>query len=415
MKKFFFFLFVAVAFAACDKGTELVVEFADLQKAEVQNKVSLKDALLYAENCVNGINPSTRSVERKVKSTEVYVAKPVTRSAEDVEVSFYLINYEDNEGFAMVSTDSRTTALYAYSEKGNLTTEDLENNPALRIFIDGSIEQYQLEIASYEDGSGRLPIELPDSSYEDIIRLPIVEYDGDYYYERRSTDIINKGALLTTYWHQRAPYGSLCPNGVAGCGPVAAAQIMAYYQYPVQRLWHIYDWNAMTATSTLNSNSQGASSAAQLIRDIGSEADAEYNEYEDPMDNTTSTRIGNMKDAFRSFGYNCGHPTSYDVNRVQENINAERPIYIRGENGKGGHAWVIDGYQYRGNRVTYYYTYEPYARYDTFIESALSYFHCNLGWGETNNEQAQNNGYYYAYSFIHNDELKVIYDIIPNE
>lgn len=411
MKRFCIFLLVAMALVACEKENESVIRNTDLQEVVAQNKVSLKEALLYAENSINGINPTTRSAERKVKSTEIYVAKPATRSAEGAEVSFYLINYENNEGFAMVSTDSRATPVYAYSDEGSLTAEDFETNPFLKIFIEGSIENYQIELASYDD---RLPIELPDSIYGDITRLPIVEYDGGLYYERRSSETISKEELLTTYWKQRSPYGNYCPNGVGGCGPVAAAQIMAYHKYPPHYNNHLYNWDAMTASSTLSSGTTGAANAATLIWDIGIDAKAKYNEYENSEDNDTSTNIVDMKNTFRNFGYNCGHPSSYNIDRIQENINAESPIYIRGENSDGGHAWVIDGYQHTAYRTTYYYTYEPYARYDTFITSSYTYFHCNLGWGPTHPDQLSNNGYYYAYSLLFNNDLSAIYDITPN-
>ena len=400
MRKILFVMFAALAFVACEKDYQSVIEKTDLETVVQNNKVSLKQALLFAENSINGINPTTRSAERKVKSTEIYVAKPATRSAEGAEVSFYLINYENNEGFAMVSTDSRTTPVYAYSDEGSLTAEDFETNPFLKIFIEGSIENYQIELASYDD---RLPIELPDSIYGDITRLPIVEYDGGYYYERRSLETINKDELLTTNWGQGSPYGNSCPNGIGGCGPVAAAQIMAYHQHPAQRLWHVYDWDAMTASPTLEDGSTGAIAAAELIYQIGSASNARY------KNNETSTYISDIANTFYLFSYTTGNPASYDVNRVQENINAESPIYIRGENSDGGHAWVIDGYQYTAYRTTYYYTYEPYARYDTFITSSYTYFHCNLGW------HGVNDGYYYSYSLLHNNDLKVIYDIVPNE
>ena len=131
MKKYFILLVAALSLAACEKDYQSVAEKTDLETVVQDNKVSLKQALLYAENSINGIKPTTRGAERKVKSTEIYVAKPATRSAEGTEVSFYLINYEDNQGFAMVSTDSRATPVYAYSVEGSLTAEDFETNPFL--------------------------------------------------------------------------------------------------------------------------------------------------------------------------------------------------------------------------------------------------------------------------------------------
>lgn len=80
MRKFLFLLVAALSLAACEKDYQSVVEMTDLETVAQNNKVSLEQALLYAENSINGISPTTRSAERKVKSTEIYVAKPATRN-----------------------------------------------------------------------------------------------------------------------------------------------------------------------------------------------------------------------------------------------------------------------------------------------------------------------------------------------
>lgn len=405
MKKFCLLLLVTIALVACEKENESVVRNTDLQEVVSQNKVSLKQALLHAENSINGISPTTRSAERKVKSTEIYVAKPATRSAEGTEVSFYLINYEDNEGFAMVSTDSRATPVYAYSDEGNLTAEDLETNPALQIFMDGSIEQYQIEVASNIDIYE--PIEWPDSSNRDVLKYPIVEYKGGLYYEGETSETITKEKLLTTYWNQGSPYGDDCPNGVGGCGPVAAAQIMAYHKHPAQFGGYVYNWDAMTADSELTSESTGAIDAAKLIHQIGEDAFANYDI------GRTGTNIDNMRNTFCNFYYSCESPVSYDINRIIENIDSRQPIYIRGDNGTVGHAWVIDGYSIYNQYTTYYYTYAPYDVFESIATSSTYYYHCNFGWGLVM-DQITNNGYYLRSSFEYNNNLRCIYDITPN-
>ncbi len=56
------------------------------------------------------------------------------------------------------------------------------------------------------------------------------------------------GPLLTTSWHQSAPYNNLCPMGdggrtVVGCVATAAAQIMNYWQWPEEGFGsHSYTW-----------------------------------------------------------------------------------------------------------------------------------------------------------------------------
>ena len=409
MRKIIVFILVALSLAACEKDYHQVTDSTVLENVVKNNKVSLKQALLYAENSVNGISPTTRSAERKVKSTEIYVAKPATRSAESTEVSFYLINYEDNEGFAMVSTDSRATPVYAYSDEGNLTAEDFDTNPFLEIFIEGSIENYQIEVASYDD---REPIDLPDSIYGDIRDLPIVEYKGGLYYRGLYTKTINKNELLTTYWHQNAPYGNSCPGKVAGCGPIAAAQIMAYHKHPTQHYGHTYNWDAMTATTTLSAETIGAISAAELIYDIGFAAGINYPD-------ETGVNIYHLRNTFGFFNYNCAElpdlnvSSNYDIDRVVENINDELPVLISGYPASGvGHAWVIDGCRHQSTSEVYF-NVNTFAIFETNVINSSTYFHCNLGWGPSHIDQTYNNGYYYSNSFLYNNDLMVVYDITP--
>ena len=410
MRKILFVMFAALAFVACEKDFQSQTEKTELEIVVQNNKVSLKQALLYAENSVNGINPTTRSTERKVKSTEIYVAKPATRSTEDTEVSFYLINYEDNEGFAMVSTDSRATPVYAYSDSGNLTPEDFETNPGLQIFLEGSIENYQIEIASIDDND-RLPIERPDSTLGNLL-MPMVEYNGGTYYLGLTTEDIVKNPLLTTYWEQGSPYGSNCPGGIAGCGPIAAAQIMAYHKHPAQHYGHTFNWDAMTATPTLSPGSTGAIEAAQLIYLIGDAAGIEY-------PGETGVDIRRLRNTIWFFNYNCAElpddeSSNYDIDRVVENIDDELPVLMSGFPESGpGHAWVIDGYERRNAIYTYYYLDAPTIVYDTRVATIATYFHCNLGWGPYHSNQTYAGGYFHSSSFLYNNRLSAVYDITP--
>ena len=414
MRKILFVMFAALAFVACEKDYQSVIEKSDLETVVQNNKVSLKQALLYAENSINGINPTTRSAERKVKSTEIYVAKPATRSAEDTEVSFYLINYEDNEGFAMVSTDSRATPVYAYSDEGNLTPYDLENNPGLQIFMEGTIENYQNEVASPRMPPD--PINRPDSIITDL-PMPTVVYNGEVYYLGITTEDIVKEPLLTTYWHQNSPFSDNCSESVAGCGPIAAAQIMAYHKHPAQFDGHTYNWDAMTATPTLSSGSVGGAAAAELIYDFGRIAGIDYSSGD------VGVNIYQLRNTIEFFNYDCAEmpldgSSNYDVARVRENIDNNRPVVVGGfrlntNNEYVGHAWVIDGYERHNAIYTYYYLDAPDVVYDTRVHTISTFFHCNLGWGEEANRN-NNNGYFNSNSFMYNINLSVVYDIIPN-
>ncbi|MBO4965835.1 MAG: Spi family protease inhibitor, partial [Muribaculaceae bacterium] len=72
--------------------------------------VTLSEALKKAEPFFASIeNTATRSDDRKVKSIE-YISQPNTRSTE--KVLYYLVNFSDNKGFAILSSDNRLLPVY---------------------------------------------------------------------------------------------------------------------------------------------------------------------------------------------------------------------------------------------------------------------------------------------------------------
>jgi hypothetical protein len=90
------------------------------------------------------------------------------------------------------------------------------------------------------------------SSYTDFTQVLAITggiYNTDPRRERGRYSIDDMLPLTTTVWHQSAPYNNFCPMGdggrtVVGCVATAAAQILAYWQYPVNGIGtHSFDWN----------------------------------------------------------------------------------------------------------------------------------------------------------------------------
>ncbi len=84
----------------------------------------------------------------------------------------------------------------------------------------------------------------------------------------------------------------------------------------------------------------------------------------------TSSSTYNARNAFVNyFGFHADYPKDKNryldntwINMLKTEINAQRPIYYRGEGSDGGHAWVIDGYKNDNS------------------------FHCNWGWNGSDND-----------------------------
>ena len=189
--------------------------------------------------------------------------------------------------------------------------------------------------------------------------------------------------LIKTQWGQHYPFNLLCPetdnnNGentykLAGCGPVAMAQVVNYHRYPSMSPdgKYEYDWSQMFHSLTSNVQKEGIVAVAKLISDCGVSS---FTEYGDERSSTSLSYImGAMK---RLFGYS-NYMSIYNRSDFEtpkrdslyrqlifSELKAGMPVLYRGTNEKGeGHLFIIDGCK-KGK------------------------VHVNMGWG------GNDNGYY---------------------
>ena len=133
---------------------------------------------------------------------------------------FYVVNYEDSAGFALVNALKAEPAIIGISDKGTYNASDLSKNPdGLNFLVDYIVESAPSNKAITTNPL-RPPYELNKITY-DTIRYNIQE------------------PKVKTEWHQVGFFGKFCPNGNAGCFPVAVAQALSVYKKPVT-LWPTY-------------------------------------------------------------------------------------------------------------------------------------------------------------------------------
>lgn len=371
-------------------------------KCDIENidsfYVSCEEAIEKAETFLSQNTPATRAaVNRRILNhTEISIGQSATRSsAEDVDVRFHLINFADNAGYALVSSDSRTTAIYAYSTTGNLDYDEAVENTGFGVFMESVADYYIDEIDNFKSVTPP-PFGPVIRDPCEIAQLPIEEYDDGRYYVRYGASIRDEGVgpLVNANWKQKWPYNSECPScstrdeaygfrSPAGCGPVAAGQIMAYYQYPSSFNNVIFDWNQINSSAAFPEYynpdipvSAGAGAVAKLLYTIGVDAQAEYG-------HNTSTYPVDIANTFRHFGYSLSGPTTYSKDRTLSSLDDNRPVLMVGyKTNNVGHAWVVDGYENHKYFLTYYKIPHPHEVYTSFYyHNRVEYLHCNWGWG----------------------------------
>lgn len=185
--------------------------------------------------------------------------------------------------------------------------------------------------------------------------------------------------LITTTWNQNNPYNYLCPsmaskgNYPSGCVATALSQIMNYHKYPnhgkgsfsyvfrpddatAQQLTAnfeetYYDWDNMLDTYSRGYNDAQRDAVATLMLHCGISVQMAY----------TSTGSGayavEATQALRKYFCYNENVRLYDrrfytaelwMQMLYTELNNKRPVYYKGQDTNGGHAFVIDGYDKDG-------------------------------------------------------------------
>ena len=292
----------------------------------------------------------------------------------------------DGGGWVLVSADDRTTAsVLAYSENGTFDTNDMPDG--MRWLMD----MYASQIQEVKNSTDSVP-----TPTQGGFRKQKTEVDS-------GSDIYTPGKYLLKIdgqeilWGQSVGYGceksynALCPecdgekcdcgHCDAGCGPVALAMVMRYWQWPPsaaipttpggdEKVARFYDWEKMPYRIGSKTPNESALAIAGLLRDCGYAAESSYKE-----DYTLTWRRG-MVDALETFffhteGLSLRAGTDWD-DRIRNEINHGRPVIYNGTDLSllewSSHWFVIDGYKNESD--------------------SINYFHINWGW------RGKDNGYY---------------------
>ena len=332
---------------------------------------------------VNGMESSTRSTESDKHVSSIYAWRSTDIYSDDImrgvttttlpDTLLYIVNFEENSGYALVSASDKVPGVMAYIENGSLTPNDEIDNPGFQLFLEG-YREYILSDREYVPTDS---IVGPSGPYQPV---PGHFYEVEY----------SAGPLLTTNWGQREPYNNNCPiinnqHALAGCVAIAIAQITGYHRYPSQPVNYgtPYNWNSMMQYEDVPlSDSVACANVAMLVHDIGLLVNMTYGQ------NSSGTYYENVEDALQSYGYNYLIDHSAIFDSIKVDIDNERPVYMQGarqstNNGETiyyGHAWVVDGVAIKS-----LYLERNHGGGSSIVKLTQNLIHCNWGWNGSNN------------------------------
>lgn len=269
--------------------------------------------------------------------------------------SFYAFNNRKG-GFVIISAEDAAVPVLGYSFKGEFKKDGMPEN--LRNWFSGMEESMK------------------------AIRADKIQQGSEVRAQWNSVGVKTKAVadeilLRTAEWYQFEPYNYYCdiPDGkkaATGCVATAMSIYMRYvkhpehgygtldgyrtssYNYSIPSICiddHYYDWDSMPLldSEVKEADEETQHKIAQLIHDCGVSV---YMDYSESSSGTAATNIATA--LIRHFGFSskaryCEKDFySYDewTSMIKKELNQNRPVIYGGQDykGRGGHSFIIDGY-----------------------------------------------------------------------
>ena len=405
MKKVLYIASIIIL-AACSNDSMEFEQQEVIQQKQLSKNRKVSEAIDIANNAVVQFFDVTRAGGKVVDidNIEVVTSSATRSGGEGGDTLLYIVNYADNNGFAVVSANRNTEGLLAVTEQGNYDPAVESKNGGFEMFMDMA-EEY-VATASWE-------LTIPD--WQDPTTPQIKEFKE----EIDTIMHIVVAPKLDVKWGQTGTEGYYAPNGVAGCANTAAAQIMSYFCYPSQitltylgdnarniyLIWDEIKYHKESHRYPCSATAKAHEAITYLHRELGYRNNSNYITYSDPDLNETVTLESNASIPFTSLGYTTSSYISYNNSDLASFLNEDKLIFMIGSTTPDGtgHAWVIDGGKKSIITTRFYTRTQGSFLWELQSESTneIEYYHHNWGWyGDCNgyfnkNVLATNGGFDY--------------------
>ena len=412
-----------------------------LQAQQPSEVIPLETALQTLDEFLNETEPDmlpTKSGSaRRILSVDTYYAPAGTKSSSletaanllDEEPLAYIVNFDDDEGFAVLGATTKVAPIIAVTEKGNLDPLSLEllDSPIHDAEInpdddDDTVEDEDDDVVMPMMNADSVYYSIEDDEYYSDINLDVskeltadllknamcserISYDDSSHPQSEtvvtygnSSDFgsgvalyAEKSPLLKTNWGQYPPYNYYCKrisrkSAWVGCSVVALGLILTCNEFPDTLVinGNAVDWTNMKSYPYIKMLSDyDQEYVKQLLASIF------YNVNRVAMADYTMVTPRQIEKRMVNLGYaNVVRHKSrkFDSNllqKVSDMLEANKPVFISCVPAKlsKAHSWVIDGAKYKNGNYL---------------------IHMNFGW------EGVSNGYYTIDSL--NPEYAAEYD-----
>ena len=386
------FFFAAIfSLTQCHKD-EITSKPEENSKIKDDFDVSAKEAIEVAQQFTLTNGKGNLDPNARIGAVMEVTGQQTALDSADLKPLLHVINLK--KGYAIVSADLRAMPVIAFSEDGKFDLNDVPNG--VNLWLQSAKEKLkEIKRKNFKSNDivnkeWRKYLSSKNGRIEDTNCIEWYQY-GQFQCQGRFTTF---GPLLNTGWTQSGVSSSMlmpgfkncdgCGRYLAGCGPVAIAQIDEFYHPNPDR---------PRATSNGNCGSMlpGEQSLGNLMKWAGYHSSANY-DYLGTCN--TMTWPSNIPNGFTGLGYSNGG-TSYAANnyeKIKIDLTGNHPVVFSGSTCltcfNDYHIWVCDGL--RENNYS-----EFNCATKTCNEWSFSYLHMNWGWNRLND--------WYAFGSYHPD------------
>lgn len=393
MKKYLFLASLGIFYACSSDSIDSLGTLSENISDGCSHKISEQQALNTLRNCMAGTSPS-RSADMDIANINAITAHDLNiKSDITSDTLFYVVNFADSSGYALLAADDRTTPIYAIIDNGSFQKSiNAGTNRFHSALLKRSAQILINDVSDYSISRPRpldpwLPPQRPDEPF-----IPVED---------------SIAPLIPVKWGPDAPYNKFIQPTPLPSLVVAVAQVFSYYKVPSYVEWigkndHAnytcdINWeeilqNAKTANPT--SNAKVNNQIAHLMGYLENQFEPDYSEFPDFFGIDS---VAVSLDLVTEWISNLPHFKAtqfehFDIEKVRMAIMTKKCSIVVGYEDKrvgimkdeydhGGHAFVIDGYLGK--------------RYIRFLEmpDLQELYHCNWGWN------GDMNGFYIAELF----------------
>ena len=372
-----------------------------LQKGEsiTRTKENALNIALKAQEEFFGTSTRSQTESTTIKSDQILVkTRPSTRAVGSLDTLYYIVNFTDDSGFAIVAANKNEEPLIAITEKGSFSGDHT------------GVYGFDLYMEETENRLAESAATTPQQGPDEMVTI-ICD----------TVSVIREEMpeMIDIKWHQGEPFNWFCPEiaGVrspAGCPAIAVAQAMAYYQYPSE-LTLTYpghsvnkislSWQEMTKHWSPDLFCEYCTLNAHLVREVGYVIGTRYSYNGSGIDYPET-----LKANIVSLGYTCDTYERFETNAIVKSLKDKHPVIITGieTDDTGivvGHIWNVFGYKRFYQHIKYYINSggkRPIQTDGGYSITEKNYLYLNYGHAD------DKNGYYLSFHQQTDSGIKVV-------